>query len=123
VAGVSGSGDVARWLKISGKTLRAPASQAYYLAVTDSRQEFARWTGRRLNSFALGCYCYLPLTSSLASSEAQIDYDGSHTATRAASFSLREPVHLYSPSLWDDPETPPDRLITPTGLAANFRHL
>ncbi len=29
--------------------------------MTDDRQEFARWTGRRLNPMALGCYCYLPL--------------------------------------------------------------
>jgi hypothetical protein len=120
---VHASEDIARWLQIYWQKLRIPVSQAYYLAVTDSRKEFARWTGRRLNSFALGCYCYLPLTSSLASSAAQIDYDGSHTATRSASMSSREPIHLYSPSLWDDPETPPDRLITATGLAANFRHL
>ncbi len=120
---VHASEDVARWLQIYWQKLRIPPSQAYYLAVTDSRQEFARWTGRRLNSFALGCYCYLPLTSSLASSAAQIDYDGPHTATRSASASTREPIQLYSPSLWDDPETAPERLITPSGLAADFRHL
>jgi hypothetical protein len=120
---VHASEDIARWLQIYWQKLRIPASQAYSLAVTDNRKEFARWTGRRLNSFALGCYCYLPLSSHVASGAAHIDYDSSHAATRSASSSARDLVHLSSPSLWDDPETPLDRLITPTGLAADFRHL
>jgi predicted SprT family Zn-dependent metalloprotease len=115
--------DIARWLQIYWQKLRIPASQARCLAVTDDRQEFARWTGRRLNSFALGCYCYLPLPSSSQPGAAHIDYDGSHAATRSAPSSLRQPIQLYSPSLWDDPATPPERLITPTGLASDFRHL
>lgn len=114
--------NIARWLQIYWQKLRIPASQAYYLAVTDSRQEFARWTGRRLNSFALGCYCYLPLSQS-AGGAAHIDYDGAHSATRSASAAAWAPIQLYSPTLWDDPETPPERLITPSGLAADFRHL
>jgi hypothetical protein len=120
---VHASEDIARWLQIYWQKLRIPPSQAYHLAVTESRQEFARWTGRRLNSFALGCYCYLPLSSHAANSAAQIDYDGSHAATRSAPAAAREPIRLYSPTLWDDPETSPERLITPTGLAADFRHL
>jgi len=30
------------------------------LAITQNRQEFMRWTGKRLNIMVLGCYCYLP---------------------------------------------------------------
>ena len=30
------------------------------LAITQDRQEYMRWTGKRLNMLALGCYCYLP---------------------------------------------------------------
>jgi len=30
------------------------------VAVTQDRQEFMRWTGKRLNPMVLGCYCYLP---------------------------------------------------------------
>ena len=42
---VHASEDIARWLQIYWQKLRIPVSQAYYLAVTDSRKEFARWTG------------------------------------------------------------------------------
>jgi hypothetical protein len=121
---VHASAEVARWLQIYWQKLRIPASQAYFLAVTDSRQEFARWTGRRLNSFALGCYCYLPLSGQLAAgAEAHIDYDGSRASTLSAPTGSRAPMILHSPSLWDDANTPSERLITPSGLASEYRHL
>jgi hypothetical protein len=52
---------VANWLEHYWRKLQLPDEQRGYLAVTQSRQEFAEWTGRRLNSMALGCYCYMPL--------------------------------------------------------------
>lgn len=58
---VHASEEVASWLEHYWRRLDLPAEAADRLAVTDSRQEFARWTGRRLNPLALGCYCYLPL--------------------------------------------------------------
>lgn len=58
---VNASLDVAQWLEHYWRKLNLPVGQTSYLALTDSRAEFARWTGRRLNSMALGCYCYLPL--------------------------------------------------------------
>lgn len=60
---VNAGGDVARWLAHYWAKLRLPAEAARQLAITDDRQEFARWTGRRLNPMALGCYCYLPNAS------------------------------------------------------------
>ena len=57
---VNANGDVARWLEHYWRELRLPAAEARRLAVTDDRHEFHRWTGRRLNTLALGCYCYLP---------------------------------------------------------------
>lgn len=57
---VSASGQVATWLEHYWNKLRLPAAEARRLAVTDDRGEFHRWTGRRLNPLALGCYCYLP---------------------------------------------------------------
>ncbi|GEM_PF-384077 len=59
---VNASATVAAWLEHYWRKLQLPSEQARYLGVTDDRQEFARWTGRRLNPMALGCYCYLPLT-------------------------------------------------------------
>ena len=61
---VNANPDVAHWLTHYWRKLNLPESEAYRLAVTDDRQEFARWTGRRLNPLALGCYCYLPNASS-----------------------------------------------------------
>jgi len=58
---VNASAEVARWLDHYWRKLKLPPQQAQFLGVTDDRQEFARWTGRRLNPMALGCYCYLPL--------------------------------------------------------------
>src|SRR5271165_4901185 len=57
---INASADVVRWLEHYWNKLRLPASEALRLAVTDDRKDFHRWTGRRLNPLALGCYCYLP---------------------------------------------------------------
>ncbi len=57
---INASTDVSHWLDHYWRKLKLPAAEARRLAVTDDRSEFARWTGRRLNPMALGCYCYLP---------------------------------------------------------------
>jgi DNA-directed RNA polymerase subunit RPC12/RpoP len=72
---VNASSDVANWLDHYWRKLKLPSAEAGRLAVTDDRQEFARWTGRRLNPLTLGCYCFLPNASTepaelAASSEA-----------------------------------------------------
>lgn len=59
---VNAGSDVAQWLEHYWRKLKLPVEQAQFLAVTDDRAEFARWTGRRLNPMALGCYCFLPLS-------------------------------------------------------------
>ncbi|HZC06543.1 MAG TPA: hypothetical protein VE338_12985 [Ktedonobacterales bacterium] len=59
---VNAGSQAAQWLDHYWRKLGLPADQANYLAITDDRREFARWTGRRLNTMALGCYCFLPLT-------------------------------------------------------------
>jgi hypothetical protein len=60
---IHSSDEVARWLEHYWQKLRLPRAVADRLAVTGDRQEFAQWTGRRLNPMALGCYCYLPNAS------------------------------------------------------------
>ena len=72
---INASADVALWLEHYWEKLRLPAGEALRLAVTDDRQDFHRWTGRRLNPLALGCYCYLPTVQSS---------DGSSSATLTA---------------------------------------
>lgn len=57
------SAEVAQWLEHYWHKLNLPHEAAARLAVTTDRQEFAVWTGRRLNPLALGCYCYLPNAS------------------------------------------------------------
>lgn len=57
---INASAEVMRWLDYYWEKLRLPLAEQHRLAVTEDRKEFHRWTGRRLNPLALGCYCYLP---------------------------------------------------------------
>lgn len=52
--------EVRRWLDHYWHKLGLPTEERGRLAITQDRREFALWAGRRLNTFALGCYCYLP---------------------------------------------------------------
>ncbi len=52
--------EVQRWLDHYWQKLGLPPEERSRLAITQDRREFARWAGRRLNTLALGCYCYLP---------------------------------------------------------------
>ncbi len=56
---IHGSPAAQRWLAHYWQKLRLPAHELCRLALTQDRQEFMRWTGKRLNNMALGCYCYL----------------------------------------------------------------
>ncbi len=57
------------WLRHYWAKLGLPDNELANLAVTHDRREYAKWTGRRLNSLALGCYCYMPHLSSASGSE------------------------------------------------------
>ncbi|HZU65723.1 MAG TPA: hypothetical protein VFA09_00470 [Ktedonobacteraceae bacterium] len=61
---IHGSPSIERWLNHYWPRLQLPAQELSRLAITQDRQEFMRWTGKRLNIMALGCYCYLPAPSS-----------------------------------------------------------
>ena len=51
---------IRRWLLHYWQKLQLPLAELSLLAVTQDRQEFMYWTGKRLNNMALGCYCYIP---------------------------------------------------------------
>jgi hypothetical protein len=51
---------IERWLTHYWQKLHLPAHELPLLAITQDRQEYTRWTGKRLNLMTLGCYCYLP---------------------------------------------------------------
>ena len=48
------------WLMHYWQRLHLPLAELNLLAITQERQEFMCWTGKRLNTMALGCYCYIP---------------------------------------------------------------
>src|SRR5436305_1586053 len=48
------------WLNHYWQKLNLPANELNRLAITQDRQEYMRWTGKRLQSMVLGCHCYLP---------------------------------------------------------------
>lgn len=64
---------VAHWLTHYWDKLSLPNAEAQCLAVTDDRSEFHRWTGKRLNPLALGCYCYLPTAGAAAARQPGAD--------------------------------------------------
>ena len=51
---------IQRWLTHYWQKLHLPTQELSLLAITQDRQEYMRWTGKRLNFMVLGCYCYLP---------------------------------------------------------------
>ncbi|HLZ81278.1 MAG TPA: hypothetical protein VKP04_06575 [Ktedonobacteraceae bacterium] len=57
---VHASDTIGDWLTFYWQKLNLPTQELGKLAITQNRQEYTRWTGKRLNSMVLGCYCYLP---------------------------------------------------------------
>src|SRR5438128_11312508 len=57
---INGSPLIQHWLTLYWQKLQLPAQELSRLAITQDRQEYMCWTGKRLNSMVLGCYCYLP---------------------------------------------------------------
>jgi predicted SprT family Zn-dependent metalloprotease len=49
-----------RWLTHYWQKLQLPTQELCLLAITQDRQEYGLWTGKRLNTMTLGCYCYMP---------------------------------------------------------------
>ena len=57
---VHGTQSIKDWLTHYWDKLHLPLAELNRLAITQDRQEYMRWTAKRLNTMALGCYCYLP---------------------------------------------------------------
>src|SRR6266852_5259570 len=57
---VHASDTIGDWLTFYWQKLNLPAQEFGKLAITQDRQEYMCWTGKRLSSMVLGCYCYLP---------------------------------------------------------------
>ena len=57
---VHGTQSIQDWLTHYWDKLHLPLTELNRLAITQDRQEYMRWTAKRLNTMALGCYCYLP---------------------------------------------------------------
>lgn len=94
----------AQWLDHYWRKLGLPVEQANFLAVTDDRREFARWTGRRLNTMALGCYCYLPLIHDDDEQSGQPDFSLAANLTGPANAPTRAQPTL--PGFSDDTDAP-----------------
>ena len=111
--------EVARWLTHYWAKLSLPNEEAQRLAVTDDRSEFHRWTGKRLNSLALGCYCYLPTPSAAR-------HSGADSATLSAPASAPTRVQPALPGfdlMGDQPAG--DQAVPASGAHAlgDYRHL
>ncbi len=49
-----------KWLTHYWQKLHLTSYELPLLAITQNRNEYRQWTGKRLNPMALGCYCYIP---------------------------------------------------------------
>jgi len=122
---IHASSEAAHWLDHYWRKLTLPASEARRLAMTEDRQEFALWTGRRLNPLALGCYCYLPNAHpesvTLAASEAAATL----TAPNLTQSVSRERVQLALPGFEEPGALIPATEHTPATAseATDYRHL
>lgn len=118
---INASPQAAHWLDHYWHKLKLPGQEAHRLAMTEDRQEFARWTGRRLNPLALGCYCFLPnarpVHVTLAASEA--------SATLTAPAMTRHRAQLALPGFEEAGASHQDRdgerLVA--SAATDYRHL
>jgi hypothetical protein len=122
------SGDVRRWLYHYWDKLRLPADQLTYLAVTQDRGEFALWTGRRLNSLALGCYCYMPLHHDDEADRDDVTYGAAASATLTAppiAVDLRQHrlPGFSVDDLTDELLSSPADAVAVAHLAPDYRHL
>lgn len=125
---INASDEIEVWLDHFWSKLRLPLEQADYLAVTTDRNEFARWTGRRLNPLALGCYCYLPLPADGRGAVApgELDYSDAARSTRIAPSIAADRRQLRLPGfpvLEDEMLLPLDDPIEARDLAVEYRHL
>ena len=124
---VNASPNVAQWLEHYWRKLRLPTDQIHHLAVTDDRAEFARWTGRRLNPMALGCYCYLPLHPDSVQSEEPVA-SANLTAPAGAPSRLQPTLPGFA-DVVGAPSTPPTAQVvalpSPDAIEAppDYRHL
>lgn len=84
---------VKQWLSHYWDKLNLPRDQLRYLAITENRQEFAEWTGRRLQSMALGCYCYLPLGDARGAAADRVATPEMLRASAGAGAAVRAPSH------------------------------
>src|SRR6266581_9490346 len=87
---INGNPLIQHWLMHYWQKLQLPTQELSRLAITQDRQEYMRWTGKRLNIMVLGCYCFLPAPHS----------PHSHTLTRTHT---RKPLHSQILPLLDDP--------------------
>ncbi len=81
---------VQHWVTHYWHKLQLPSHELSRLAITQDRQEYTRWTGKRLNTMALGCYCYLPVPYASPSY---------HSPSRSRTHSRKAPQSLTLPSV------------------------
>jgi len=66
------------------------------LAITQDRQEYMRWTGKRLNFMVLGCYCYLPAPQTSHMRSRKHGSSRAHPSSNdGASSELHTPSHRH----------------------------
>jgi predicted RNA-binding Zn-ribbon protein involved in translation (DUF1610 family) len=84
---------IRRWLTHYWRKLNLPIVELPLLAITQDRREYMTWTGKRLNSLALGCYCYLTFVPTISTRSSHIART-SHSNAIARRSDAKEHRHL-----------------------------
>jgi hypothetical protein len=93
---ISGSPLIQHWLTHYWQKLQLPAQELSRLAITQDRQEYMRWTGKRLNFMVLGCYCYLPPPQAPGTRSRKHGSSQVHSSSNDGTVSqLRAPSHRH----------------------------
>jgi len=110
---IHGSPIIERWLTHYWQKLQLPEQELVALAITQDRQEYMRWTGKRLNMLALGCYCYLPALTAPTAQTAPVSIRAkAHKHARLPGFTdaahRRAPQHRHL--IFIEPDIQPQSL-------------
>jgi len=103
---INGSPLIQHWLTHYWQKLQLSTQELSRLAITQDRSEFMRWTGKRLNSLVLGCYCYLP-TPTLSQTRSQKPGPAQSRTSVATYHDTRSDASMHRHLIFIEPDMHP----------------
>jgi hypothetical protein len=105
---IHASPTITAWLTHYWQKLKLPPQELSHLAVTQDRREYMRWTGKRLHTMVLGCYCYLPASFTTSRPRKTASPSLQFLPTVENTLSLQPPGHRHL--IFIEPDMQPQSL-------------